>query len=163
MSAPRQEFRESEYLGLGLLAVTSTGLLDRILAGEQLDGDDKHTLRQATSFLHDVSSGAKLVTAGVTSNVSAAESVRKLAYAVEPLGLMQRRIKEAEVGDVLNRVANTIEHSLQTPPTVNERNDLEMAKDFFQQLQAFLLNLVESGKRRTGDLGSAFNAARYAI
>lgn len=162
MSAPRQEFRESEYLGLGLLAVTSTGLIDRILSGEVLDDDDKHTLLRAKSFLHDVSSGAKLVTSGVSSNVSAAETVRKLAYSVEPLTLMQENLKAADVGVVFDRMADSIEHSLTVAPTPAERDDLAIAKDFFQQLQAFLLNLVESGKRRTGDLGSSLRAVRYA-
>lgn len=162
MSAPGQEFRESEYLGLGLLAVTSSTLIDRILAGDGLDDDDKHTLLRATHFLHDVSSGAKLVTTGVSSNASAADSVRKLAYSVEPLAFMQAHLKEAEVGDVFDRVAKTIEHSLVTAPNADERGDLEIAKDFFYQLQAFLLSLVEAGKRRTGDIGSAFSAVRYA-
>ncbi len=162
MSAPRQKFRESEYLGLGMLAVTSSTLISKLLEGGALNDDDKHTLRRASGFLHDVSSGAKLVTAGVSSNVSAADSVRKLAYSVEPLTLMQKQIKEAEVGEVFDRVATTIEVSLAAAPTQAQRTDLEIAKDFFQQLQTFLLNLVESGKRRTGSLGMEFVASRYA-
>lgn len=162
MSAPRQEFRESEYLGLGLLAVTSGELIGRILDGNSLDEDDKHTLLRAKSFLHDVSSGAKLVTAGVTSNVSAAESVRKLAYSVEPLALLQDQIKAADVDVVFDRMACSIEHSLIEVPSKEEREDLVIAKAFFQQLQGFLLNLVESGKRRTGELGSPLRAVNYA-
>lgn len=162
MSAPGQEFRESEYLGLGLLAVSSSGLIDRLLTGGALDDDDRHTLLRAKSFLHDVSSGAKLVTMGVASNVSSADSVRKLAYSVEPLALMQDRIKAADVGVVFDRMANSIDHSLLAAPSQDEREDLALAQTFFQQLQSFLLNLVESGKRRTGDIGSALRAVQHA-
>jgi len=156
MSAPGQEFRESEYLGLGMLAVTSSGLIDRILAGRPIDDDDKYTLMKAKDFLHDLSGGAKLVTSGVASNVSAADSVRKLAYAVEPLSHLQKELNSADLGAALDRFADSLEHSLTALPGPNERADLAMAKEFFQMLQSILLNLVEVGNRRTGDLGSAF-------
>jgi hypothetical protein len=162
MSAPGQEFRESEYLGLGMLAVTSSGLIDRILSGAPIDDDDRYTLSKAKDFLHDLSSGAKLVTSGVASNVSAADSVRKLAYAVEPLSQIQKQLKSADLGAELDRVADSLEHSLAAVPGPAERADLAVAKDFFQMLQSILLGLVEVGNRRTGELASGLRTMQYA-
>ncbi len=162
MSAPGQEFQESEYLGLGLLAVTSATLIERLLSGQQIDDDDKYTLLRAKRFLADVSSGAKLVHSGVSSNATAVENVRKLAYSVEPLQLMQERIKADEVESVFERVATSLEESVEKGPQANLRDDLVMAKDFFSQLQRFLLVLVESGKTRTGDAGLRSAMPRYA-
>ena len=151
MSTPGQEFREVEYLGMGLLAVTSAGLIDRLLAGQQIDEDDKHTLMRAQKFLNDVASGAKLVNSGVSSNISAVESVRKLSYSVEPLQLIQDNMKAADVESVLERVAATLGQSLQSGVVAAQRADLTMAKSFFNALQRFLLNLVETDKRRTAE------------
>lgn len=162
MSAPGQEFQESEYLGLGLLAVTSAALIDRLLSGQPIDDDDKYTLLRAKRFLADVSSGAKLVHSGVSSNATAVENVRKLAYSVEPLQLMQERIKGEEVESVFERVATSLGESVQNGVQADLRADLLMAKDFFSQLQRFLLVLVESGKTRTGDAGLRSAMPRYA-
>lgn len=153
MSAPGQEFREAEYLGLGYLAVSSSELLDRLIAGQQIDDDERHTLIRAQGFLRDVSSGAKLVTSGVQGNASAIDTVQKLAYSVEPLKMMQDEFRTADVGDVLEKVAKSIQEEL-TEPGAADRSDLELAKNFFHGLHLFLVSLVESGKRRTGvDLG----------
>lgn len=162
MSAPGQEFQETEYLGLGLLAVTSAGLIERMLSGEQIDDDDKYTLLRAKRFLADVSSGAKLLHSGASANATAVESVRKLSYSVEPLQLMQERIKSDEVEFVFERVATSLERSVQEGAQANLRDDLLVAKDFFGQLQRFLLVLVESGKTRTGDAGLRSAMPRYA-
>ena len=151
MSTPGNEFREAEYLGLGFLAVTSSELLDRLLTGQPIDDDDKHTLQRAEKFLKDVSSGAKLVTGGVSSNVSAVETVRKLAYSVEPLKLMQDEIQSTEVGEAFERMADAIEVAL-SGGTIDEaaRNNLIVARGFFRQLHVFLIGLIETDQRRTG-------------
>lgn len=162
MSAPGQEFRESEYLGLGLLAVTSAGLIDRLLDGKPIDDDDKDTLSQAQQFLTKVASGAKLVNSGVGSHVSAIDSVRMLSYSVEPLQLMQNNMKAAEVESVFERVAATLEQTVHSGASQQQREDLTLAKAFFGELQRFLLNLVESDKRRTGDAGLRSVIPAYA-
>lgn len=113
MSTPDNEFREAEYLGLGFLAVTSSELLGRLLEGQDIDDDDSYTLRRAAKFLNDVSSGATLVTSGgITSNVSSFETVRKLAYSVEPLKLMQDEIHSADIGQVFDNMAVSINSAL---------------------------------------------------
>jgi hypothetical protein len=150
MSTPGNEFRQAEYLGLGFLAVTSCELLDRLLAGQTIDQDDEYTLRRAESFLKDVSSGARLVTSGVGSNASAVETVRKLAYSVEPLKLMQDRIQAADVGNELDKMAAAIEAALSTSKVSIKKEELTNAKDFFRGLHTFLSGLIESGQRRTG-------------
>lgn len=162
MSAPGHEFQESEYLGLGLLAVTSAALIDRLLLGQPIDDDDKYTLLRAKRFLADVSSGAKLVHSGVSSHATAVENVRKLRYSVEPLQLMQEQIKSDEVESVFERVATSLEESVQKGAEAYLRDDLVMAKDFFSQLQRFLMALVESRKTRTGDAGLRYAMPRYA-
>lgn len=155
MSAPGNEFREAEYLGLGYLAVTSSELLDQLLSGVDIDDDDKYTLRRAKGFLNDVSSGARLVTSGVSSNVSAVDSVRKLSFAVEPLKLMHEEVlKSADLGEAFEKMANSIDAAIGNSLTNEDRNYLIAAKDFFRQLHLFFINLVEAGQRRTGiDIG----------
>lgn len=151
MSAPGNEFREAEYLGLGFLAITSAELLDRLLAEQSIDDDDKYVLRRAAKFLKDVSSGVRLVTSGgVTSNVSAVDTVRKLAYSVEPLKLMQDKIQSAEVSEVFESMAEAIEAASLDSLAESERNNLAVAKDFFRQLHVFLLSMIEADQRRTG-------------
>ena len=165
MSTPGNEFREAEYLGLGFLAVSSSELLERLLAHQPIDDDDRYTLQRARGFLLDVASGARLVTEGVSSNASATETVRKLAYSVEPLKLMQDEIRSAEVGSVFENMARSIEVSLDIDPAPKEEDlkNLGIAKDFFAQLHAFLVNLIEAGKRRTGsDLGLRVSLMDYA-
>ncbi len=151
MSAPNNEFREAEYLGLGFLAVTSSELLDKLLEEKSLDEDEKYMLQRAGKFLRDVSSGAQLVTSGgVSSNVSAAETVRKLAYSVEPLKLMQDKIQSAKVGEAFENMANAIDAGLANSLGESERNDLKVATTFFHQLHVFLIGQVESRQQRTG-------------
>jgi len=151
MSTPGSEFREAEYLGLGFLALTSSELLDQLLVGQHIDDDEKYMLQRAAKFLKDVSSGARLVTSGgVTSNVSAVETVRKLAYSVEPLKLMQDEIQSAEVGDAFDKMADSIEEALSGVIEGAVRNDLIVAKDFFHQLHVFLVSMIDADQRRTG-------------
>lgn len=152
MSTPGNEFREAEYLGLGFLAVTTSELLGRLLARQIIDDDDKYTLRRAMSFLEDVSSGVRLViSGGVNSNVSAVETVRKLAYSVEPLKLMQERIRSAEVEQKFENMADAIKAALSGSiiDGVDSKN-LVVAKEFFCQLHVFLVSLIETKQRRTG-------------
>ena len=149
MSAPGHEFREAEYLGLGYLAITSSELLARLMAGDQLSDDDKFTLRRAQDFLCDVSNGARLVTSGIQRNASASDAIQKLSYAVEPLKLLQEEFRSADVGETLEKVAGSIGNALQASDGA-DRTDLELAKNFFRELHVFLANLVEVGKRRTG-------------
>ncbi|MCU7904762.1 MAG: hypothetical protein KZQ76_02710 [Candidatus Thiodiazotropha sp. (ex Epidulcina cf. delphinae)] len=150
MSTPGNEFRQAEYLGLGFLAVTSSEILNRLLTGQLIDEDEKYTLRRAASFLKDVSSGAQLVNSGVSSNVSAVDTVRKLAYSVEPLKLMQDEIQSAEVEAVFKKMADAIEVALNSSAEVKASNDLIIAKDFFHQLHLFLVSLIEADQKRTG-------------
>lgn len=150
MSTPGNEFREAEYLGLGFLAVTSSELLDRLLAGQEIDDDDKYTLGRAEKFLKDVSSGARLVTSGVGANASAVENVRKLVYSVEPLKLIQEGIQSAQIVDAFENMANAIETALTYQIDETQREILGIAKSFFHQLHIFLLDKIESEQRRVG-------------
>ncbi|MFV1976002.1 MAG: hypothetical protein ACC651_09655 [Candidatus Scalindua sp.] len=155
MSTPGNEFREAEYLGLGFLAVTSSEILNQLLDGQPVDEDDKHTLRRAEKFLRDVSSGAQIVTSGgVNSNVSSVDTVRKLAFSVEPLKLMQEQIRTAAVGEVFNSMASSIEDSLTGDISEAMSSNLILARDFFIQLNVFLMGLIDSDQRRTGIDGS---------
>ncbi|WP_125181306.1 hypothetical protein [Thiohalobacter thiocyanaticus] len=157
MSTPGNEFREAEYLGIGFLAISSSELIEKLLEGHQIDDDDKYVLRRAETFLNDVSSGARLVTSGgLNANVSAADSVRKLAYSVEPLKLMQDGIQSAEVGDVFQNMALSIEAALTNHIDEITENNLCAAKEFFHQLHVFIMSLIETHQNRTGidaDLG----------
>ncbi|MBI3095549.1 MAG: hypothetical protein HYY97_11830 [Rhodocyclales bacterium] len=163
MSTPGYEFREAEYLGLGYLAVSSSELLDRLLSHQPIDDDDRYTLRRAKCFLMDVSSGARLVKSGVSSNASAVDSVRKLVYSVEPLKLMQDAIRSAEVGEVFEKIAGSIETAITVSEYDADRDDLIIAKDFFHQLHVFLVSSIESGRRRTSvDFGVNTNLMMYA-
>ncbi len=150
MSTPGNEFRDAEYLGLSFLAVSSSELLERLLASQQIDEDDKYTLRRAEIFLKDVSSGARLVTSGVSSNACAVETVRKLAFSVEPLKFMQDKIKADDVGEEFEKMASAIETALSPSNSQIKVEELNNAKEFFRQLSAFLVGLVESGQRRIG-------------
>lgn len=149
MSTPGQEFRDAEYLGWGYLAITSAELLERVLANQPLDGDDAHTLQRARQFLVDAASGAKLVQSGVPSNVSPVETVRKFSYAMEPLRLSRHGQPPPEVGPVLDMMASSIDAALQ-PGAQADRAQLAFAKAFFQHMHHMLLDIIESGKRRTG-------------
>jgi hypothetical protein len=149
MSTPGHEFREAEYLGLGYLAVSTSELLDRVLSGQRLDADDMDTLERARQFLSDVSSGARLVTAGTPSNVSPVESVRKFSYSVEPLGQMQENLRAADFGDAIDRMASSVGAVLEPGAHFNVA-DVTMTKDFFHQLHIFLVNMIEARKRKTG-------------
>lgn len=148
MSTPGQEFRDAEYLGWGYLAITSAELLERVLAGQSLDADDAHSLKRAQQFLTDAASGAKLVQSGVPSNVSPVETVRKFSYVMEPLRLSRSDLPP-EVGSALDDMASSINAALQTGAQV-DRTQLVFAKTFFQNMHHVLLDIVESGKRRTG-------------
>ncbi len=149
MSAPGQEFRDAEYLGWGYLAVTSVELLERVLAGQALDQDDAHNLERARQFLVDAASGAKLVQSGVPSNVSPVETVRKFSYAVEPLRHVRHNLPPPEVGLVFDKMASSIDAALHQGAQA-DRTELAFTKSFFQQLHHMLLDIIESGKRRTG-------------
>lgn len=150
MSTPGNEFRDAEYLGLSFLAVSSSELLERLLASLPIEEDDEYTLRRAENFLKDVSSGARLVTSGVSSNACAVETVRKLAFSVEPLKFMQDRIKADDVGEEFEKMARAIETALSPNNSQIKVEELNNAKEFFRQLSAFLVGLVESGQRRIG-------------
>ncbi len=150
MSAPGREFRESEYLGLGLMAVRSTTLIDKLLSGIQISEDEKHVLIRAQKFLFDVASGAKLVNSGVGSNVSATDSVRKFSYSVEPLQLLQQNMQAAEAQSMLEEIAQSVAQTVAEGMDESRRDDLQKAKSFFSELHKFLLELVETSKRRTG-------------
>lgn len=159
MSAPSLHFREAEYLGLSFLAVSTSELLEQVLGGRQLDEDEKHTLLRARRFLEEASNGALLVTSGVHSNVSAADTVRKLSYSVEPLKVLQHALKAADADVALKQLAKSIEDVVQAHRL--DRDSLSIARDFFQQLHLFFVTLIEKGKRRTGldqDLGSSLMA-----
>ena len=149
MSTPGQEFRDAEYLGWGYLAITSAELLERVLAGQPLDQDDAHNLERARQFLIDASSGAKLVQSGVPSNVSPVETVRKFSYVMEPLRLSRHGLPPPEVGPVLDKMASSIDAVLQ-PGAQADHAQLAFAKTFFQHMHHMLLDIIESGKRRTG-------------
>lgn len=149
MSAPGREFRDAEYLGWGYLAITSVELLERVLAGQPLDQDDAHNLRRARQFLVDAASGAKLVQSGVPSNVSPVETVRKFSYAVEPLRHVRHNLPPPEVGRVFDKMASSIDAALHQGAQA-DRAELAFTKSFFQQLHHMLLDVIESGKRRTG-------------
>lgn len=149
MSTPGQEFRDAEYLGWDYLAITSVELLERVLAGQALDQDDAHNLDRARQFLIDAASGAKLVQSGVPSNVSPVESVRKFSYVMEPLRLARHDLPPPEVGAALDRMASSIDAAIH-PGNPPDRAQLAFAKTFFQYLHHMLLDIIESGKRRTG-------------
>lgn len=161
MSAPGLEFREAEYLGLGFLAITSSELIKGLIAGHTINEDDRHTLLRAKRFLEDVSSGARLVTSGATSNVSAVDSVRKFAYAVEPLKFMQDHIRASDVGEAFPRIASAIQETVDSGHPVDPES-LAQAMDFFRQLHAFLTSLAAAGKRRTGGLKIGSSPSAYA-
>lgn len=149
MSTPGQEFRDAEYLGWGYLAITSVELLERFLAGQALDQDDAHNLERARQFLIDAASGAKLVQSGVPSNVSPVETVRKFSYVMEPLRQIQHDLATPEVGLVLDKMATSIDAALHQGGQP-DRAQLAFAKAFFQHMHYMLLDIIESGKRRTG-------------
>lgn len=161
MSTPGQEFRDAEYLGWGYLAITSVELLERALADQPLDMDDVHNLQRARQFLIDAASGAKLVQSGVPSNVSPVETVRKFSYIMEPLRLSRHGQPPPEVGPVLDMMASSIEDALR-PGGQADQAQLAFAKAFFQQMHYVLLDLIESGKRRTGTEFS-FGASMMAL
>lgn len=149
MSTPGLEFHDAEYLGWGYLAITSVELLDRVLGGQHLDADDAHNLKRAQKFLVDAASGAKLVTAGVPSHASPVETVRTFSYAVKPLRQVRNDVPPPEVGAALDRMASSIDTALRQGAPVDSAQ-LTFARDFFKQLHHLLLDIVESGKRRTG-------------
>lgn len=149
MSTPGQEFRDADYLGWGYLAITSVELLERVLAGQSLDADDAHILKRARQFLIDAASGAKLVQSGVPSNVSPVETVRKFSYVMEPLRLSRSDLPPPEVGSVLDGMASSIDAALQRGAQA-DRAQLLFAKTFFEHMHHMLLDIIESGKRRTG-------------
>lgn len=149
MSTPGQEFRDADYLGYGYLAITSAELLERLLAGQALDGDEAHNLKRARQFLVDAASGAKLVQSGVPSNVSPVETVRKFSYVMEPLRMSRHDLPPPDVGSVLEGMATSIDAALQAG-IQPDRAQLVFAKTFFQHMHEVLLDIVESGKRRTG-------------
>lgn len=151
MSAPGNEFREAEYLGLGFLAITSSELLDQLLGGGSLDEDDKYTLRRAIDFLKKASSGARLVNSGVSSNANALETVSKLSYSVEPLRFVQDKTGSADIEAVFNKMVTSIEVAMDNPTNSGiEITSLTNAKDFFSNLYVIFTNLAEASKRRTG-------------
>lgn len=149
MSTPGQEFRDAEYLGWGYLAITSAELLERVIAGQTLDQDDAHNLERARQFLIDAASGAKLVQSGVPSHVSPVETVRKFSYAVEPLRHVRHDLLPPEVGPVFDRMASSIDAALHQGAQADP-GQLALTKAFFQNLHHGLLDIIESGKRRTG-------------
>ncbi|MDS4025727.1 MAG: hypothetical protein RKO25_01850 [Candidatus Contendobacter sp.] len=165
MSAPGNEFREAEYLGLGFLAVTSSELLDQLLAGKSIDEDDKHTLRRAIDFLKKASSGARLVNSGVSSNANALETVSKFAYSVEPLRFVQDKTGSADIEAVFKKMATSIEVAMHNPASASiDRTSLTTAKNFFSKLHVLFTDLVEASKRRTGIdtiFGSALSGLKY--
>jgi len=165
MSAPGNEFCEAEYLGLSFLAVTSSELLDQLLAGNSIDEDDKYTLRRAIDFLKDASSGVRLVNSGISSNANALETVSKLSYSVEPLRFVQDNTGSADVEAVFTMMATSIEVAIDNPVNADiDRNSLTTAKNFFSKLHVLFTDLVEASKRRTGvDIifGSALSGLRY--
>ena len=151
MSTPDGNFRETEYLGLGFLAVKSSLLLSTLLEGHPINDDDKYTLKRAQDFLTDVSSGARLVTSGSSTNANAIESVRKLSYSVEPIRLMHEQICAAEVEDVFKGMASAIESAItSTNPVDLKKNELNRATEFFKVLHISLFNLVENNQKRLG-------------
>lgn len=151
MSTPDSNFRETEYLGLGFLAVKSSVLLSRILEGQGINDDDKYTLKRAQDFLTEVSSGARLVNSGNSTNANAIESVRKLSYSVEPIRLMHEQIRAAEVEGIFNDMASAIESAIKSPnPEDLKKNELNRATEFFKALHTSLLNLVENNQKRFG-------------
>lgn len=153
MSAPRSEMRDAEYLGLGFLAVTSSELLKRLVARAELTDDERHTLRRAAAFLKDVSSGAKLVASG--TNASASESdLRKFSYAVEPLRSIQHHIAAVEIEGQVTGLAESIEDAISQSPAIDATR-LNNAQRFFDSLYRFLMDLVETGRRRRQRLESA--------
>lgn len=151
MSAPNQQFREAEYLGWGYVAVTSSEILQRLLAGQAPDQDDKHYLERAKQFLSDAASGAKLVSMGVPSHVSPVETVRKFSYSVAPLRQVQGNGAGAppDVAAALEAMIKSIDDALRNGRP-EDPGLLTVTKDFFMQLHRVLLDIVESGKRRTG-------------
>jgi hypothetical protein len=160
MSTPGQEFRDADYLGWGYLAITSAELLERVLAGQQLDMDDAHSLKRARQFLIDAASGAKLVQSGVPSNVSPVETVRKFSYVMEPLRLSRRDLPPPEVGKALDDMASSIDAALAAGAQADTAQ-LKLTKTFFMNMHHMLLDIVESGKRRTGT-DFAFGASMMA-
>ena len=160
MSAPGLEFREAEYLGLSFMAITSSELIDGLLKGAQLTDDDKHRLRRAKKFLEDVSGGARLVTKGESSNVSATETVRKLTYTVEPLRLIQTKIRTTDAEEAFQRMADAIGKALDSEDF--DRSTLTVAEDFFHQLHISLVNMTEASKRRTG-VSSGMGYRSFAV
>lgn len=151
MSTPDGNFRETEYLGLGFLAVKSSLLLSKLLEGQNINDDDKYTLKRAQDFLTDVSSGARLVTSGSSTNANAIDSVRKLSYSVEPIKLMHEQIHAAEVEDVFKGMASAIELAINSPNPANlQENELTRATEFFKVLHTSLFNLVENNQKRLG-------------
>lgn len=167
MSAPGNEFREAEYLGLGFLAVTSSELLNRLLEGKPIDEDDQHTLHRAINFLNDVSNGARLVNSGVSSKANALETVSKFAYSVEPLKLMQDRIRSAEIEGAFKKMAISIESAISNSVNTDiDQSSLTNAKDFFSKLHVFLTDQIEASKRRTTGIniifGSTLSGLSYA-
>jgi len=62
---------------------------------------------------------------------------------------MQENIQAADFGDVLDRMARSIDAAIRSGGAPVAA-DLVSAKEFFRQLQAFLVNLIEARKRRTG-------------
>ncbi|ADI28410.1 hypothetical protein [Methylotenera versatilis] len=151
MSTPDGNFRETEYLGLGFLAVKSSVLLSRILQGQDINDDDKYILKRAQDFLTEVSSGARLVNSGNSTNANAIESVRKLSYSVEPIKLMHEQIRATEVEGVFNDMASAIESAIASPnPADLKENELNRATEFFKVLHLSLLNIVENKQKRFG-------------
>lgn len=165
MSAPGNEFREAEYLGLSFLAVTSSELLDQLLAGKSLDEDDKYTLHRAIDFLKDASSGARLVNSGVSSNANALETVSKLSYSVEPLRFVQDSTGSSDIEAIIEEMVNSIEEAIANPVNANiDEISLTNAKNFFSNLHVFFTDLVEASKRHTGiniTFGSTLSGLGY--
>lgn len=139
--------RDAENFRYGFLSAALEPVLSRTV-GSPLTDEEIRQLELARSFLSDVVDGARLVSKGEASSVSARRAVDALGYALGPLEAMKQLQLDSEeqVLIVLRAMLDCIKQSISQRRLEGAEMPLAWTAQLFKLLDASGLSSV---KRRT--------------
>ncbi|HWQ38343.1 MAG TPA: hypothetical protein VNM24_06980 [Burkholderiales bacterium] len=133
-------------MSYGFLATRAEKAAKLLEENETLSGSDIEALNEAAQFLKKISTGAEYLT---TKNFQAQDllgALDALSLAMDPIKTLATLFGDREISQIFSETAETVSKHLQgrkVPLTENERRQIQIFRQFFDALYAYVSSMLE--------------------
>jgi hypothetical protein len=146
MSAPRADLHHASLLSYGFLAARAEKAAKLLEQNEALSGPDIEVLDEAAQFLKKISTGAEYLTTKNFQSQDLMGALDALSLAMDPIKTVSKLFGDREISQIFSETAETVSkhlHIATTPLTESERKQLQIFRQFFDALYAYVSTVLE--------------------